>query len=66
MTVVGLADLECYEREEVGLLFRVRHDGEQTNVVQTRVKSRSGLFGFLSNALGLSEPQERDNVIHAA
>ena len=60
VTVVGLADLDCYEPEEVGLLFKVRHDREQANVVQARVKSRSGLLGFLSNVLGLSAPQERE------
>ena len=56
VTVVGLADLDCYEPEEVGLLFKVRHDREQANVVQARVKSRSGLLGFLSDSLGFSEP----------
>jgi hypothetical protein len=58
--VVGLADLKCYCSEGVGLVLRLRHEGEETKVVQTRVKSRSGLFGFLSNALGLSAPQTVD------
>ncbi len=56
VSVVGLADLDCYCPEEVGLLFRIRHDGEQTKVVQTRVKSRSSLFGFMSHVLGMSAP----------
>jgi hypothetical protein len=60
VSVVGLADLKCYCSEGVGLVLRFRHDGEDTKVVQARVKGRSGLFGFLSNSLGLSEPQKRD------
>ena len=54
VNVVALADLDCYCSEGVGLLFQIRRDAEQPKVVQARVKSRSGLFGFLSNLLGFS------------
>ncbi|MCY2991700.1 MAG: hypothetical protein NTY19_28080 [Planctomycetota bacterium] len=66
VSVVGLADLECYCSEGVGLVLRLRHDGEPTKVVQARVKNRSSLFGFLSNALCVSAPQsvdERDSML---
>jgi hypothetical protein len=46
VSVVDLANLDCYCPEEVGLLFRVRHDGEQTRVIQTRANTRRGVFGF--------------------
>lgn len=58
--VAGLADLDCYCPDEAGLLFHIQHDGEERRVVQTRVKGRSGLFGFLSQALGWSAPEERE------
>lgn len=61
VSVVGLADLDCYCPDEVGLLFQIQHDGEQTTVVQARAKSRSGLFGFLLQVLGLSTPETTDD-----
>jgi hypothetical protein len=59
--VLGLVDLDCYCYEDVGLLFQIQRDGEPTTVVQTRAESRSGLFGFLSQILGLSAPQMTDD-----
>ena len=58
--VVGLADLDCYCPEDVGLLLQIQHDGDPTRVVQTRVKGRSGLPGFLAKLLRLSAPQSVD------
>lgn len=66
VSVVGLADLKSYCSEGVGLVLRVQHEREEAKVVQTRVKDRNGLFGFPSNALGLSAPQcldERDLML---
>jgi hypothetical protein len=60
VSVVGLADLDYDCPEEVGLLFRIQRDREQTEVVQARVKNRSGLLAFLSHVLGLSAPKKRD------
>ena len=57
VSVVGLANLDRYCPEEIGLLFRIRHDDKQeTTVVQTRAKDRSSLFGFMSHVLGMSAP----------
>ena len=57
VSVVGLANLDGYCPEEVGLVFKIRHDNKQeTTVVQTRAKDRSRLFGFMSHVLGMSAP----------
>lgn len=58
--LVGLVDLDCYCPEEDGLLFHIQRDGQEQTVVQTRVTSRRGLFGFLSKILGLSAPPSVD------
>jgi len=65
LTVLAMADMEGYCLEETGLFFRVRGAGETTTVVQTRAKSRSGLFGLLSKLLGSSESpnMDRDRVV---
>jgi len=62
VSVVGLANLDCYCPEEVGLLFRIRHEGEQAQVVQTRVRGRSSLFGFMSHVLGMSAPISHEDA----
>ena len=64
VTVVALAELDCYEPEEVGLLFQIQRDGEQTKtkIVQTRVKNRRSLFGFMSHLLEMSAPIQHEDA----
>jgi hypothetical protein len=58
VSVVGLADRDGYCPEEVGLMFEVRHDGEQpTRLVEGWIMCRNGVLHLLSDVTDLSQPQ---------